>query len=520
MNKKTVLWLVSLVVILIVSLIVLIPVLRPGLLVTDDGHWMVIRLSAFYQSLREGQFPVRFLGRLNQSYGYPVANFLYPGFLYIGSVLHAIGLSFQTSIEAVIVGSVLFGAIGMYLFLRLQFSNKASLIGALSYVLMPYFLFDIFKRGSVGEVLVLGLVPMVFYAIESKKKWLVPLIVGLLAISHNTLAAFFIPMIGVYILLKKYWDLIPSMVFGVGMSLFFWLPAFFERIYVTFDTTVISNPGAYFSISNAMITASIPFLVAWLSVAFGKMKEKKTEALFFLAVMGISVFFATKGSSFFWRISDFVKFIQFPFRWLSLAVIAGPWLVAYAVYSMKRGVAIIVSIGLLFLTSSWYTQYFNSESVVEVEGYFTTNEATTTVHDEYMPRWSSKHMTTRSNKKVEFFKGNGVIEVKNINTQTIDVVVNASEKSIMQINTVYYPGWGISVDGAPVKIDYDNPYGFMRFPIPEGKHHVFMEFRETPGRFLADLASMFFGVLYVISCVVMLVTRKPKKAKKRIGKKI
>ncbi|MEK7065711.1 MAG: hypothetical protein AAB961_01850, partial [Patescibacteria group bacterium] len=80
--------------VILVSLFVLWPLLRSGFYISDDGEWMVIRLSAFYQSLAEGQFPVRFLGRLNYSYGYPVANFLYPGFLYIGSILRFIGFSF------------------------------------------------------------------------------------------------------------------------------------------------------------------------------------------------------------------------------------------------------------------------------------------------------------------------------------------------------------------------------------------------------------------------------------------
>lgn len=71
------------------------PLMRSGFFITDDGEWMIIRLSAFYQSLADGQFPVRFLGRLNNSYGYPVSNFLYPGFLYLGSLLHILGASFS-----------------------------------------------------------------------------------------------------------------------------------------------------------------------------------------------------------------------------------------------------------------------------------------------------------------------------------------------------------------------------------------------------------------------------------------
>jgi len=514
MNKK-VQMLLSILFLIVVALIILSPIFRPGMLVTDDGNWMVIRLTAFFQSFREGQFPVRFLGRLNQSYGYPVANFLYPGFLYIGSVLHAIGLSFQNSVEAIVVGSVLMGVVGMFLWLRLSFSKLASIAGALSYLFMPYFLFDIFKRGSIGEVLVLGLMPIALYAVESKNKWLLPPVLAVLAISHNTLAAFFVPMLLVYIVLKKYWSLLPQFVFGFGMSLFFWLPAFFERGYVNFDTTVISNPGAYFTMSNALIVSSFPFFIAALYVAFKKPMIKKKETIFFLMLTVMSTYFATRGSAFFWRIADFVKFIQFPFRWLSCMVIAAPWIVAAALDKTKRGVATIITIcGVLFFTAIWGTQYLSSESIIQPEGYFTTNEATTTVHDEYMPRWASKQMSTRETKKVEFFMGNGTIEEKMISTQKIDVVIHATEKSIVQINTVYYPGWGAMLDDGPVKIQYDNPYGFMRIMVPAGNHHVYMEFRETPGRFLADVASVVFGVLYVISVIILLLTKKSKSVKK------
>src|SRR3989344_6737896 len=90
--------------IIIFSLLVLWPIFHKGFFVSDDGEWMVIRLSAFYQSLRDGQFPTRFLDRLNSGYGYPVSNFLYPGFLYVGSILHVMGFSFVDSVKLIFIG--------------------------------------------------------------------------------------------------------------------------------------------------------------------------------------------------------------------------------------------------------------------------------------------------------------------------------------------------------------------------------------------------------------------------------
>src|SRR3989344_8938078 len=59
-----------------VSLIALWPFFRKGFYTSHDGEWMIIRFTAFHQTLAAGQFPVRFVDRLNNNYGYPVLNFL------------------------------------------------------------------------------------------------------------------------------------------------------------------------------------------------------------------------------------------------------------------------------------------------------------------------------------------------------------------------------------------------------------------------------------------------------------
>src|SRR5215469_14540665 len=94
------------------------PLVHHGFFQTDDGEWMVIRLSAFYQALHDGQFPVRFLQRLNFGYGYPVAEFLYPGSFYFGSVLHIIRFGFVNSIKLVFGISFICSAFFTYFWLK------------------------------------------------------------------------------------------------------------------------------------------------------------------------------------------------------------------------------------------------------------------------------------------------------------------------------------------------------------------------------------------------------------------
>ena len=96
-----------------------------GFFVTDDGEWMIIRFSAFYQSLADGQFPVRLLHRLNFDFGYPVATFLYPGFMYAGVPFHLLKIGFIGTIKILLGLSLVGTTIFTYLWLKELFNKKA-----------------------------------------------------------------------------------------------------------------------------------------------------------------------------------------------------------------------------------------------------------------------------------------------------------------------------------------------------------------------------------------------------------
>src|SRR3989344_8398866 len=142
--------------------------LLPGFFESDDGEWMVIRFSAFYQAFADGQFPVRFLGRLNHGYGYPVANFLYPGFMYFAVPIHILGLNFVSSIKAVLVFSMLGTAIFSYFWLSKIFGRLSAIVGVVALTYTPYHLFDLYKRGSVGELFAFVWVAFILWMIEAK----------------------------------------------------------------------------------------------------------------------------------------------------------------------------------------------------------------------------------------------------------------------------------------------------------------------------------------------------------------
>lgn len=477
------------------------PLMRRGFYISDDGEWMVIRLTAFYQSLADGQFPVRYLGRLNNSYGYPVANFLYPGFLYVGSLLHFFGVSFATSVKVILVASVAGTASLLYASVRRVYSSYAATLGTLAFIGSPYLLYDLYTRGSVGEVLAFLPASVGLYSIVADKRWVFALAVGMLVVSHNTLALLFIGVFAVFIIVHRRYGFMWQFLLGLFMSAFFWMPALFEKQYVRFDTVAVSNPIEYLLGNEAFWMIGIAGLLSCFVLIFRKIKKLEKTTQVALVLYLISVFFVLPISAFFWTVRPVAVLIQFPYRLLGIGALMMPWIVAASCETLKKQ-KIVVTIVLLFtlLIPSWYLLQKISY-VRRDEGYYTTNEATTTVQNEYMPKWVRLVPVSRASERIIFQKGRGTIVYEYLNTQKVVAHIDALDASIIRIQTIYYPGWGITVDSMSVPVVYDNPNGFMEIPVDRGKHTIVAEFRETIPRFVADIVSL-SGVLAWIVFVV------------------
>lgn len=493
-NKNRILEAYAITILIIVAFIILTPLFRSGFPVTDDGGWMIIRLSAFYQSLSEGQFPVRFLGRLNNGYGYPVANFLYPGFLYVGSIFHAFGLGYISSVKLIIVLSLSLGSIFLFKLLRTSYTLGPSLMGTLSFLFSPYLLFDIYKRGSVGEILAFLPAFVCFYSINTHRKNLFALAIALLLISHNILALMFLGLIVMYIFMVRKIYLLSYLVLGIGIASFFWLPALYELRYVAFSNVILSEPSQHIVTAIPWNSAGMVTYLVVMGLLFGKRTLSVSE-VFFLIVFILCLVFASSVALFVWSGEILLKFIQFPYRFLALVIFASSHLVAafFQKYNMRWYFLLIFLIAWLGTLSPTFSsiRYEN-----HLDSYYATNEATTTIEDEYMPQWVSEKPDKHAQEKMLISKGSGTIYPKIINGSTFEFDVELSQDSELQVNTLYYPGWGVLVDNNFVQINYDNPSGVIKFTVPKGSHSIFGEFRETGIRLFAD----FVSILCIVIC--------------------
>lgn len=496
-------FLLFLIVLLMPSVIFL---FQKGYFQSDDGEWMVIRFSSFFQSLREGQFPVRFLSRLNYGYGYPVADFLYPGFMYLGVPIHLLGVSFVNTIKIILGSSMVLSGVFTFLWLKKLFNQESAFFGSLFYVYAPYHLYDLTRRGSVGEVLALSVLPFILWQIERQSIFWIAIGIGFLVLSHNTLAFLFLPLIVLYMMLSVYVlkerksiliRYLLALVLGFGMSGFFIIPAAYDLKFTAFSKTSVSDWKNYFADINLIGYITI-FVLLWTLYLFiskkARLKEHRLTVLM-LIVGIISIFLSLSQSSFLWNIFP-VSFIQFPFRVLSLTIVSGAFLVAFIISQASKrnglllGVVIIIATVILSREYLFPTEFFNKN-----EGFYTTNEATTTVKDEYMPIWVKDKPNKHPESKIELIEGNAKISNVLFNSNRTSFDTNSEGSSKVQINTVYYPGWKVFLNGRNITPNYKEN-GLITIDVSEGKSNVIVKFGETPLR-------MFFNIISLISVLFL-----------------
>ena len=121
------------------------------------------------------------------------------------------------------------------------------------------------------------------------------------------------------------------------------------------------------------------------------------------------------------------------------------------------------------------------------DSYYSTNESTTTVQDEYLPLWVLKKPEKRADRKIE--TENAEIISQSIRAGHYEFVTSANQATAVKINTIYFPGWQAKVDGKKIPINYENQFGLITFNLPEGEHKVIINYARSPIHFASEIIS-------------------------------
>ena len=147
-------------VVLLLTLPALLPLLRAGFFVSDDGLFHVYRTAALARAWQDGVLWPRLFPEFGFGYGQAVLNFYAPLSYYGGLVFYWLGAGFVTTLELTLAAGLVLAAVAMFLFARELFGPWGAAIAAVAYTWAPYHLADTWTRGALAELdhaLTLGL---------------------------------------------------------------------------------------------------------------------------------------------------------------------------------------------------------------------------------------------------------------------------------------------------------------------------------------------------------------------------
>lgn len=504
---------------IIISLLTVWNLTSFGLPPTHDGEYHILRFSQFYKALGDGISYPRWAPDFNNGFGIPLFSYVYPLPNYIAAGFHFLGLSFINSFKLSMIVATILGAIFMYLWSKKYWGDLGGLVSSVFYTFSPYHLLDIYVRGSVGEVWSLGLFPgllwsyLSFTQTKSYKYFLLSsLFLSLLILAHNILALIFFIFFLFYAafliikdtsVIRDIRELVFIITIGLGLAAPFWLPALFEKEYVTglqiFDLTrhfpeiyQLLIPSWGFGLSpNDLVNPMSPQIgVANMFVAIVALTSLffrfKKIVTFFLAGFIIIFFLMTPYSVWIWQNIPFLSYFQFPWRLLSLEILISSFLagslVSFETFKKPKKLRKIVVVSLIIIPIALSLNYAKAPFYHQrTDSHYLTRsnftDGTNSPGNVFHTKWLSQ-IPAKRKEKIEILKGQGTINDLKIRTNKYSFLVKSEENLELRVNTAFFPGWTVYVDNK--KEQMENNLGKMSLKVPEGNHTVLVKLEPTP----------------------------------------
>lgn len=513
-----------------IAFLAIFPLLHKGLPPTHDGEYHVIRFFEFNKVLLDGNFYPRWAPDLNNGFGIPLFNYVYPLPNYMASFFHLFGLSFIDAFKLNLLSASLIGAVFFYLWARQFWGDLGGLVSSAFYSFSPYHLLDIYIRGSVGEVWALGFFPAFLWSITKFIREnnffygiLSSIFLSLLIFSHNILAFMFFSFGVLYAAFiyinqkgkKSISRIVLVFILGISLSSIFWMPAIFEKEYVRglevydyssnfpeFYQLIIPSWGSGFSGGSLQNELSFQIGLANLFAIFlsvillfkKNLKEHRKIIYFFLTSFLIIFFLMLSISKFVWQIVPFMNFFQFPWRLLSLEILVCSFLAGSIVMLGRQKAVPVILILITILLGIGYAKpaYYH----LREDNHYTSRsnfiDGTNSPGNAFNTIWAGNLQKQKN--KVVLLKGK--ISKVNIKSTEYTFTTDSSEKTTALVNTAYFPGWTAYIDGKDEQIQISKEGNFS-FEVPSRNHNVSVKFEDTPVRKWATVLSL-VSLLFIV----------------------
>ena len=518
-----------LIIIVVLSLSVSWPLLKSGYFSHQDDL-QVIRIFEMRKCFADMQIPCRWVPDMGWGNGFPLFNFYGVFPYYLGAIL-SFFIGYIGASKVLFFFALSAGSFGMYLLVKSLWGKLAGIISAVLYLFAPYKALDVYVRGALSESIALTIIPFVFYfayklIISSKKKYsvLFSLSLFLFLITHNIMTIIFLPVLAgwlIYWLAFSKWKSIglvtTSVLFGVGLSAFFIVPAFFEKKLVQTESLTrfeLDYRANFVKVRQLFIDrtwgygTSIPgpeggmsFQIGWphwllvvvsaFSLFISKVK-RNTKVLIALIIgtFVLSIFMTHNKSTFLWLQISLLEYFQFPWRFLSLSIFTASILGGFVISAIKEKWqhSVCVAIILLAIVLNWNyfkpKEFYSINDAQKLSGESWDLQRRGALLD-YLPTTALEPREAAQDRP---FAVSGEVEIsKFINrSNRWEFLAEVKDKAEIEVPVYYFPNWKIKVDGKVYPLSYNNLLGRISLSLAPGNYKVEGSFKNTPLRSVAN----------------------------------